>query len=96
MSIQWYIGQRVVCLSDFPMVVGKCTVKNPISDGSIYTVKSTVKDKRINQIGLVLRHHWQTIENSNDLVFFSEDGFMPFDLWVKNSRAVDELMKEIL
>ena len=97
MGEKWYRGQKVICISKFDDIAdGKKAVK-PIKEGGLYTVSNFFVNLEENdiQIGLVIKNHWQIIGSKTDAMIYSSDGFMPFDLWIKNARAVENLLEEM-
>ncbi len=95
MSIEYHVDQKVVCISEFPQVIAGRVVVKPLKMNSVYTVLLPVKNVDTVQDGLIIKNH-ERLHNTCEVAVYSECGFMPFDLWVKNSNAVDKLMEGIL
>ncbi len=95
MSINYHIDQKVVCISEFPKIIGKWRCEKPLKVGGVYTVSLALQNMMTKRRGLIIKNHAELL-NTSEVAVYSDDGFMPLDLWVENSKAVDDLMKEIL
>ena len=100
MSINWHIDQKVVCIANFPNVIDGRVCKSPLKINGVYTVFLYIENLAINGVligkkGLVIKDH-NELHNTVEVAIYDAEGFMPFDLYIANSKAVDKLMEEIL
>ena len=97
MSINWHIGQKVVCLYTFDKVYNETyIIENPPVENKVYTVVYVIDNPLKTGMGLILAES-QKFENFKGICpLFDSTAFIPRSLFIKNSKAVDKLLEEIL
>lgn len=95
MSLEYHIDQKVVCICEFPNKIQGRVIVKPLKINAVYTVLLPIKNTQNLDNGIMIKGH-EKLQDTIELAVYDDTGFMPLDLWIKNSKAVDELMKEIL